>query len=345
MRLASPWLLLFALLLPAVWLMLGRRRPPALRYSATTGISGLSRSLRHRLSRLPHLLRCAALACLVVALARPQQGTEIIRPATKGVAIEMLVDRSGSMQSPMDFDGRQATRLDAVKRVFNEFVSGGRGLPGRPNDLIGMVAFARYPETVCPLTLAHDVLPQLLRRLGPPTRKDEDGTAIGDGIALAAARLKSAEQALARQNGTRQYDIKSKVIVLRADGQNNTGRRTPLAAAALASRWGIKIYTIGIGGERRGLLPDPMRLFFDQEGVDKGMLQAVAERTGGFFRMAEDAEALREIYREIDRQEQSEFEAVRSVNYRELFGAWALAALLLLCAETAVGSTLLRRAP
>lgn len=348
LRFESPWLLLLLVLLPLVRLLQRRRGRAALRYSATADIAALAATPRRRLASLPALLRCAAAACLIVALARPQRGTELVKQSTNGVAIEMIVDRSGSMRAPMDFDGAELTRLEAVKRVFAEFVHGGsRGLGGRPDDLIGVVAFARYPETVCPLTLAHDVLPPLLEKIGPPTRKDEDGTAVGDAIALAAARLKTAEETVAQQTGGRRYSIKSKVIVLLTDGQNNVGERSPLAAAALAQRWGIKIYAIGIGGDPANLLQNPLRMFLGpiEEGVDKAALQALAEKTGGLFRMAEDASALREIYREIDRMERSEFEAVSSVTYRELFGPWAFAALALLAAEIVLNATLLRRVP
>ena len=285
---------------------------------------------------------------MIIALARPQRGTEVVRQSTKGIAIEMVLDRSGSMQAPMRYGQTEMSRLDAVKNVFAEFVQGGTGgLAGRNNDLIGLIAFARRAVTVCPLTLAHDVFPKLLRTIGPPRKKSEDGTGIGDALALAAARLRTAEDTLARQTGGNSYEIKSKAIILLTDGQNNAGKRSPLAAAALAKKWGIKIYAIGIGSDRRELLRNPMSMLLGplDEGVDKELLQAVAETSGGIFRMANDAEALRRIYAEIDALEKSEFESVRSVDYRELFPPWALAALMLLVIESAASAVLLRRHP
>ena len=132
---------------------------------------------------------------LVIALARPQEGRERVRDTSRGVAMEMVVDRSGSMGAVMDFDGKRMTRLDVVKRVFREFAMGnGKTLKGRPNDLIGMITFARYPDTICPMTLAHDALTEFLKTVQRVKRRHEDGTALGDAISRAAARLMTARR-------------------------------------------------------------------------------------------------------------------------------------------------------
>ena len=263
----------------------------------------------------------------------------------------MVVDRSSSMGAEMSFKGQRLTRLDVVKHVFEEFVTGkGSELPGRPNDLIGMISFARYADTVCPLTLAHGTLAQFLESVHLVKRRNEDGTAIGDAIALAAARLQTAEETLARQikQGEDGFDIKSKIIILLTDGQNNAGKRTPLESAELAKKWGIKIYTIGVGGteglmRQRGLLG--RFLVRTGEGVDRRTLAAVAETTGGLFRVAEDADSLRTIYKEIDRMERSEIETTRYLDYRELFQPFLFVALLLLCTEITLRCTLFRKIP
>jgi len=352
MRLASPWVLLLLLLVPAVFLLRHRRRATgAVRFSTTEAASRLRASLRQRFLWLPSGLRGLALVLMIFALSRPQEGIEEVRDVSRGIAIEMVVDRSGSMGAEMSFAGEQATRLDAVKRVFEEFVNGnGDDLPGRPNDLVGMVTFARYPDTACPLTLAHGALGRFLEKVQLVQMRSEDGTAIGDAIALAAARLRKTEESIAGQGhgGGSDYEIKSKVMILLTDGENNAGKRSPLDAAKLAKEWGIKIYTIGVGGgESMTTIKTP---FGDYKvpmggGVDQSTLKAVAEETGGLFRMAEDAESLRAVYREIDELEKSEIESVRYMDYRERFTPFALAALLLLALEVALSSTVFRRLP
>lgn len=352
MRFESPWALLLLLALPLVaWVRRHRRGRGTVRFSSTEHAARSGCSWRQRLLGVPFAARLAALALLAVALARPQEGREQVRETSRGVAIEMVVDRSGSMGAEMDYGGERLSRLEVVKRVFEEFVTGkGRRLPGRPNDLIGMVAFARYADTICPLTLSHGALSRFLERIDLVKRRSEDGTAIGDAIALAAARLRTAEEALARQLGEarNRYEIKSKVIILLTDGEHNAGKRSPLEAAKLAKEWGIKVYAIGVGGGEsvatiRGILGDfkvPIG-----GGVDMATLEAVAKETGGIARLAEDAEALRAVYREIDQLEKSEFESVRFLDYRERFPSFALAALAFLVAEVVLSCTVFRRIP
>jgi len=348
----APWALLLLLVIPGViYLRLRLRRRPALRFSTTRNVLQAGPSLRQRLLWIPDGLRILALILITVALARPQEGRERIRDVSKGVAIEMVVDRSGSMGAEMEFAGLRLTRLETVKRVFDEFITGnGKDLPGRPNDLVGMIAFARYPDTVCPLTLAHGALSRFLEQVKLVKRRSEDGTAIGDATALAAARLKTAEQALARQTKgkNKDYQIKSKVIILLTDGQNNWGKRTPAQAAELAKQWGIKIYAIGIGStEGIRTVQTPLGEFklAMGPGVDQATLKAMAETTGGLFRMADDAQSLRAIYRQIDRLEKSEIESVRYLDYRELFTPFALTALGLLALEITLNCTFFRRIP
>ena len=351
MRFATPFALLALLALPFLVLVWRRRlRGVALGFSSLALLPA-SGSLRSRLLHLPFLLRLVALALVVIALARPQAGIEKVEETSRGVAIEMVVDHSGSMGAEMEFDGRAMTRLEVVKQVFSEFVSGnGLELKGRPSDLIGMITFARYADTVCPLTLAHGALAGFLGTIHlTPQESPENRTAVGDAIALAAARLHNAEETLARQTGAEanRYQIKSKIIILLTDGQNNTGRHTPEAAAALAKEWGIKLYAIGVGGDDVVKVQTLLgtRLVRTGEGVDRDTLTQLAESTGGLFRLAEDAQALRAVYQEIDRLEKSEVESVRYVDYKEYFVPFALAALVLLALEIVLGCTLLRRLP
>ena len=245
-----------------------------------------------------------------------------------------------------------ADHLACRAKFERQFLMGnGEELGGRPNDLVGMVAFARYADTMAPLTLGHGALLRFLDQVRLVTRRAEDGTAIGDALALAAARLQTAEEDLARyadESGEKEYEIKSKIIILLTDGQNNFGERTPEQAAQLAAQGGIKVYTIGVGGED-GV--STVRTLFGNfkvptgSRVDTGPLQRVAEMTGGLFRMADSDEALREVYAEIDELEKSNIESVRYIDYRELFVPFAIAALCLVMLEVLLSATVFRRIP
>ena len=353
MRFESPWALLALIAIPLILFYLSRRRGPgSIRFSSIGHARRAGRSLRQNFALVPLFLRTAALVLLVLGLARPQMGREKVKDVTKGVAIQMVVDRSSSMSAEMNYRGIRRNRLEAVKKVFEEFLMGnGEELGGRPNDLVGMVAFARYADTMAPLTLGHGALLRFLDQVKLVTRRTEDGTAIGDALALAAARLQTAEEDLARyadESGEKEYEIKSKIIILLTDGQNNFGERTPEQAAQLAAEWGIKVYTIGVGGED-GV--STVRTLFGNFKVPTGTrvdtrpLQRVAEMTGGLFRMADSDDSLREVYAEIDELEKSNIESVRYIDYRELFVPFAIAALCLLLLEALLSATVFRRIP
>jgi len=351
MRFESPWAFLLLMVIPLIiWLRFFRQGRIALRFSTLAIAAKAGRSVRQRFIWLPDFLRLLALVLFIVALARPQSGLEKVREVNKGIAIEMVLDRSGSMGAELEYRGGLMTRLDAVKKVFEEFVMGNtQGLEGRPDDLVGMIIFARYPDTICPLTLAHGALPEFLKGVNIVQEKEEDGTAIGDALALAAARLETAENSLKGQKDTASaYKIKSKVIVLLSDGENNYGKRTPMEAAELAAKWGIKIYTIAIvGGESVTSIQTPFGVYKvpSMQTVDTSTLKAIAEKTGGFYREAKDVASLREIYKEIDSMEKSEIESVRFIDYKELFHWFCLAGLAFLIVETILKATLFRKMP
>ncbi|MBM3880017.1 MAG: VWA domain-containing protein [Verrucomicrobia bacterium] len=352
MHFESPWALALLAVIP---FLLGQqrrgKRTGAIRFSSTAHAARAGRSLRQRLHWLPQLLRVLALVALVVALARPQEGLEGTRDISQGIAIQMVVDRSSSMSAEMEYGGRNRNRLEVVKELFHDFVLGDRkGLAGRPNDLIGMIAFARYADTVAPLSLAHGALPRFLDTVKLVQRREEDGTAIGDALALAAARLHTAEATLAQQlpDQADRYELKSKIVILLTDGQNNAGQREPLQAAQLAKEWGIKIYTIGVGG---GEAVTTVQTLFGPykvplgPGVDERGLAAIAEATGGIYRRADSAQALKSVYEEIDQLERSEIEAVRYLDYRERFVGFALFGLLCLLGEVVAAGTVFRKIP
>ncbi len=342
---------LLLLILPVlIYFKFFRTRRGSIRFSSVGNAAKATKSFRQKFIRMPDVIRIAALILLITALARPQTGREQIREVSKGVAIEMVVDRSSSMGAEQEYKGENLNRLEVVKKVFEEFVMGGSDdLTGRPNDLIGMIAFARYPDTICPLTLAHGALPAFLKNVNLVNTREEDGTAIGDAIALSAARLKKAEDSLKEEKEkTGKYEIKSKVIVLLSDGENNAGKRTPLEAAELAKEWGIKIYAIAIaGGDSVRSIQTPFGTYKvpSRQRVDTSTLETIAEKTGGFFRKAENTEALIDIYKEIDAMEKSEIESIRFVDYRESFLWLAAAGFLLIICEVILRNTVFRRIP
>jgi len=351
MHFESPLAFLLLLILPVlIYVNFFMARRGSIRFSSVRNAAKATKSFRQKLIRLPDLIRIISFILLIAALARPQIGREQIREVSKGVAIEMVVDRSSSMRAEQEYEGENLNRLEVVKRVFEDFVMGGSdSLDGRPNDLIGMIVFARYPDTICPLTLAHGALPAFLKNVNLVQTREEDGTAIGDALALAAARLKKAEEILKEQKeGANNYEIKSKVIVLLSDGENNAGKRSPLQAAELAKEWGIKIYTIAIGGgEAVTSIQTPFGAFKapSRQRVDTTTLKKIADKTGGFFRQAESAEALIDIYKEIDAMEKSEIESIRFVDYRESFLWLAVAGFLLIICEVILRNTIFRRIP
>jgi len=350
-RLANPEALLLLLLLPAMaWLLLRRARTAPLQYAALERAQrARPATLRVRLRRLPDALKIGAAGLLIVALARPQAGLSETRRVTEGVALQVVIDRSGSMEEIMPYEGRAATRLAVVKDVVSDFVAGGAGLPGRPNDLIGIIAFARFAETVCPLVRDPEAVVELTSTLEIPPGPLGRSTAIGDGLALAAARLKNAEENLARWQSAGaqgEFTIASKAIVLLTDGESNAGETTPLEAAKLAAEWGIRVYTIGIGAAPpRG--PDDafMALLRRGRGVDERTLSAIAEETGGRFFLAGDAETLREVYAAIDALEKTRIESIEYTDYEERFAPFALAGLALLGLALGLSSTMLRSVP
>jgi Ca-activated chloride channel family protein len=183
-------LLAVVALLPLARAVLGRARI-GVGFPSVVVPAGITPSLRHRLVWLPAALQLLALALLIVAIARPREGLEQVVDVSRGIAIEIVVDRSGSMVAPIAEGG--PTRLDAVKEVVASFAHGDGGkLGGRPNDLLGLITFARYPETVLPLTLSHETLDGFLSGVEVVTERSQDGTAIGDAPACAWPRRRSA---------------------------------------------------------------------------------------------------------------------------------------------------------
>jgi Ca-activated chloride channel family protein len=336
--------------------MLRRRRTAAIRFPAVAGIKKCPVSRRLRLRWFPGAARLACAALLIIALARPRAATVLSEVSTEGVAIEVVVDRSGSMQAQMSYHGENANRLEVVKKVLSQFVAGGRNFSGRSGDLLGLVNFARYAETVCPLVHGGGVLLEFLKKTDIVKLRSEDGTAIGDAIALAAARLKNAEDQIEttrRRLGLQpqageSFKITSKVIVLLTDGRNNTGEYEPLEAAELAKEWGIKIYAVGIGSDEAYTTVQTMMGAFKmpvRDDIDEDLLRRIAEATGGFYAKATDAESLEKIVEKIDSLEKTTVKSVQYARYSENFKYLALPALVLLVMEILSRCTVFRKIP
>lgn len=327
----SPWFFLLLLVLPVIaWRLWSRSRDVAVPFSSTQFALDLRPTWRQRLAWLPAALTLAAVALVVVALARPREGREQTIVDADGIAIEMVVDRSGSMRA-LDFqiDGQHVDRLTAIKNVADRFVEGDDkehqkdGLAGRASDLVGLVTFAGYADAITPPTLDHAFVMAQLNHQEIVSRRDEDGTAIGDAISLAVEKLNT----LDRHTGTdghKHEKIKSKVLILLTDGENNAGEVDPVQAAELAQKMGVKIYTIGVG--TRGSAPMPVRNPFTGQqdvqwvdvSIDEDTLTKIADTTGGKYFRATDTESLAAIYHEIDQLEKTSVEARHFVDYREL---------------------------
>jgi Ca-activated chloride channel homolog len=328
---AHPWVLFFLLLLPILAVLKGRFGGTAgVTFSSTSVLAALGRRRRSRAGALLALLTHLALASLIVALARPQLGRTLTRVQASGVDIMLALDVSRSMLAEdYNIGTQRANRIDAVKQVTEQFIR------QRPNDRIGIVAFAGRPYLVSPLTLDHDWLIHNLDRLR--VGLVEDGTAIGSAIASAANRLKDKE-------------AKSKLIVLLTDGDNNAGRVTPLTATEAAKALGIRVYTIGAG--TNGDVPFPFTDPFGRtvyrnvrmEYNDDLLKQIASVSKGKYFRAA-DTHSLKEVFAEIDKMEKTKVEVEKTSDYRDLFPIFLVAGFFLLGSEVLLSQTVWRRLP
>lgn len=364
MRLADPWVLWLLLLIPLLWWQPRRWRSSPIAFGAAWWARAAGVSLRQRCLFLVPLLRTLGFALLVLAAARPQWGTGEVRTQVQGVAIMGAIDRSSSMLMQMPTPLGQRARFDVAQEMFKAFVlgDGTEQLPGRPHDLIGLVSFARYAETTSPLVRDHETVAMLADAVGPATpRSAEDGTAIGDALALAAARLDRVERDMIEREriaasqkpsdeaadpehaDSADYQIKSKCIILLTDGDETSGELPALQGAELCARLNIRVYVIAIGSHVTYRLPGGQIIQERAANFNQEIPRAIAERTGGKYWSADDAEALRRVYAEIDDLERSEIRVLEYTSYEERFvlpAAFALGALL---AELLLSRTLLRK--
>ena len=350
-RLFSPhWLFLLPVVIWAVHRAWQPRVRAAALYSNVADLKKLPVTLAQKLKRCIPFVIGLGLSLLVVALARPQMGRSESRTSSEGIAIELVLDVSGSMEA-RDFTigDKTASRVGAVRHVVDAFINGSKELKltGRKNDLIGLVAFGGYADSRCPLTLDHGALTEIVKTLEIPKpvvdrqrgivlNAEELATAIGDGLLAGADRLK-------------EIDAKSKVLILLTDGDNNLGA-DPHEAAKAAAAMGIKVYTICIG--TNDVVPFPSQDIFGNEHlenrqfpIDEPLLKDIAEIAHGKYWHAYGTEALTHVYSEIDALEKTKVEESRYTEYNEYFAWLAVPGLALLLAAFVLNMTRFRTMP
>lgn len=321
--------LLFLLIVPVLlvlhylYLELKNRRPH-LRVSSSVPWKKGGKTALSFVRHIPFALRIAALSLIIVAIARPRSSTKVDKIDTQGIDIMLAMDVSTSMLA-RDFT---PDRISAAKDIAIEFIS------QRPTDRMGIVVFAGESYTQCPLTTDRATLINLMKEIS--TDLLEDGTAIGNGLATAVARLKDS-------------DAKSRVIILLTDGVNNSGEVSPETAAEIAKTYGIRVYTIGVGAN--GEAPYPVMTPWGVQmqnlkvEIDEKLLAGIADATGGRYFRATDNTKLSEIYSEIGKMEKAKTTIDSFPVYKELFGTYALLALICLLLEAFVKFLALRRLP
>ena len=319
------WLMIVPalLVLHYIWLELSGRRPH-MRVSTSVPWMISGPSLMNIVRHVPFVLRTAALVLIVVAIARPRSSQKMERVDTEGIDIILAMDVSTSMLA-RDFT---PDRINASKDIAIEFIS------QRPSDRMGIVVFAGESFTQCPLTTDRATLINLMKEV--QTDLIEDGTAIGNGLATAVARMKDS-------------DAKSRVVILLTDGVNNRGEISPQMAAEIAKTYGVRVYTIGVGAN--GVAPYPVMTPWGVEvqnvkvEIDEALLSEIAEATGGRYFRATDNTKLAEIYSEINKMEKARTTVDSFPVYKELFGLYALLALLALLMELLFNWFVIRRLP
>ena len=304
------WLLL--LLFPIVAIYIYREYKglrPWLKVSTIMPLSTKGGGIRRALRHIPFILTCVAIAAMVLAIARPRSSSTFEHVDTEGIDIILALDVSTSMLA-RDFT---PDRINAAKDIAIRFVA------ERPSDRIGVVVFAGESYTQCPVTTDRATLINLIKEIECGLL--EDGTAIGNGLATAVARLKDS-------------DAKSKVMILLTDGVNNSGEISPKMAAEIAKTYGIRVYTIGVGA--MGTAPYPYmtpygpQLVNVEVQIDEPLLKEIAQGTDGKYFRATDNTKLLEIYGEINKMEKNKVQVDSFPLYKELYMPFALAALLAL---------------
>lgn len=324
---AYPAAFLLLVLIPLMiwWYIRGQRRShSSLLFSRFDILASYRKTTKERFLHVPIALRCLVIACISIALARPQSFSSNEDTYTEGIDIAIALDLSGSMLAT-DF---KPNRIEAAKKLTSDFID------ERRNDRIGLVIFSKEAFTQCPLTVDYKVLKGLLSEV--KNGMVEDGTAIGNALANCINRL-------------RDSTVKSKVVILLTDGVNNAGEIDPLTAAELAKAYGVRVYTIGIGtmGQAPYPVQTPLGITYQMMPVeiDEALLKKIATETGGQYYRATGNDKLSEVYQDIDKLEKSKISTTSYRHKKELFYPWAAAALILLLSELLLGQLYLRKLP
>lgn len=314
--LAHPWALLLLIGVVALFLFEAfARAPGVLRISTGETLERIRRRAGGAWMRLPALLRAFGLSFLVLALAGPLTGIQLRRDRADVVDIMLCVDVSGSMQQPDFFLGGQPRdRLYVTKAAVLDFIESRKERAGDRYglDRLGLILYARFAWTQCPLTLDYAVLEHELDRAAIVTDRRRDGTAIGSAIGLAVRRLSQSEAA-------------SKVIILLTDGLNNYGQLDPVTAAQVAAQYGIRVYTIGAGATEDRPAADPRWPGMRTQAIDEEMLKKIAATTRGHYYRVTDTASLHNAYAEINQLEATEIDVGVYYEYKEAFLPFAAA--------------------
>ncbi|MFK7758513.1 MAG: VWA domain-containing protein [Phycisphaerales bacterium] len=328
---AYPWVLWLVGVLPIIWIvaLVIERRRRGVATSVSSRVLAAGQSVRMRVRWFGTLIIYVGVIAGIVALARPREVISDQKSRQDAIAIQLVVDRSGSMQEKATFGGQITNRLEAVKGVVEQFVLGdGDKLKGRPGDLLGLIVFGTYADTMMPLTQSHDVLAGAIRRIEIPNRENERSTAIGDALVLACARLKSSEDAMKADLDDPDFEIKSKAIILLTDGENRDGVYSPEQASKLAADWGITVYIVGIRGGVQNQFGFGFR---NGQEVNEQRMMRVALNTGGGFWGVDSLDDLTDVYATIDELERTEVQISETTRFEELYHPFALACLGFLC--------------
>ena len=319
------WLLIIPALLVLHYLYLElKERIPHFRVSIIVPWLKYGSDWTNIVRHFPFILRLCAITLIIIAIARPRSSSQIEKIDTEGIDIMLAMDISTSMLAK-DFT---PNRISAAKDIAIEFIS------QRPSDRIGIVVFAGESFTQCPLTTDRATLINLMKEIQMDVI--EDGTAIGNGLAMSVARLKDS-------------DAKSRVIILLTDGVNNSGEVTPEMASEIAKNYGVRVYTIGVGAN--GTAPYPVMTPWGVDiqkvpvEIDEKLLKNIAETTGGRYFRATDNTKLSEIYAEINKMEKAKTSVDSFPVYKELFTNFALSALICFLLEFLLKFAIFKRLP
>lgn len=324
MTLKHPWLLLLLLVLVPLIVNYVRRRKsadPALSVSTLSPLKKQHGTWRTKLMTLAFVMRLLAMACIIVALCRPQKFDDTIHAQTEGTDIVLALDVSGSMGTP-DFT---PNRFESARTIASDFVK------HRENDNIGLVGFAGESLTYMPLTTDRAAVLNTIRMLNLGSLGT--GTALGDGLVSAINRVLGGKAV-------------SKSVILLTDGSNNAGEVDPRMAADIAKQKGVKVYTIGVGSD---VSSDPYMVQLvgpnASADLDEETLDYIARSTGGKYYRAKDTRALQQIFDEIDSLEKTKIDMDNYVRWQDNFMPWIAAAIALLLCAYVCRYTLLRRIP